>query len=72
MHFGYNDDVNNEVLGSALHIMDGPPDTRERETPTPTDDDPVAPADDPVHENMKTGLIVLGVIITAAVKLWTI
>ena len=48
--------------------MDGPPDTRERvetEVETPPVDLKSVPADDPVHENMKTGLIVLGLIITA-------
>ena len=88
MHFGYNGDVNNERLGSALHEMDGPPDTRERELPeapmalaevpearpvglaeAQAQHDTGAMVADPVDENMKIGLIILGVII-AMVKLW--
>ena len=75
MHFGYNGDVNNEVLPSALHIMEGPPDTRERADEKSEEEleetDTQAAEVDPVHENMKIGLIATAIIITG-VKLWLI
>lgn len=82
MQFGYNGDVNNDKLGGAVHTMEGPPDIRERAVETAelpaTAVIPATPEAGPdrtqdtdvIHENMKIGLIVLGVIIITAGKLW--